>query len=91
MKKILMKKKRKLKKVKSLKNKIYKLKLFFIQNVTIEELFMILDKVNQRFFKANIEENVLELTFKEEISKEVLIDLINDMIDDVSWIELEII
>jgi len=52
---------------------------------------MILSKVNQRFFDANIEDNTIEVMFNSEISKEVLIDLINDMIGTVSWMELEVI
>jgi len=52
---------------------------------------MILSKINQDFFNADINENTIEVQFKKEISKEILIDLINDMIENVSWLELEIV
>jgi hypothetical protein len=52
---------------------------------------MILNKINRDFVNAQIDENTIEITFNNEISKEYLIDLIVDSINDISWIELEII
>jgi len=52
---------------------------------------MILNKIKQDFLNADIDETTIEIQFKKEISKEILIDLINDMIENVSWVELEII
>ena len=84
-------KKLKLKKESLVKNKVFKLKVFFIKKAKIEELFMILNKIKQDFLNADIDETTIEIQFKKEISKEILIDLINDMIENVSWVELEII
>jgi hypothetical protein len=75
----------------NLKNKNIFVKLFFNKDVFIEELFMILNNINKSFVNANIDENIIELTFSNEISKEYLVDLILDSIDNISWIELEII
>lgn len=52
---------------------------------------MILNKINKNFINAQVEENVIELTFYNEISKEYLVDLILDSIDNISWIELEVL
>jgi len=52
---------------------------------------MILNKINRDFTNAQIDENVIELTFDNEVSRDFLVDLILDSLDDISWIELEII
>jgi hypothetical protein len=74
-----------------LKNRKINLKVFLRRKIFIEELFMVLDKINKNFISADIDENIIELTFDNEISKEYLIDLILDSLDNISWIELEII
>lgn len=80
-----------IKKIVKIKNKEIIFKLFFTQKIYIEELFMILNKINKNFINAQVEENVIELTFYNEISKEYLVDLILDSIDNISWIELEVL
>ena len=89
---------KKLKKMKQLRKKLVKVKnkkiifkLFFTQKIYIEELFMILHKINKSFINAQVEENMIELTFDNEISKEYLVDLILDSLDNISWIELEVL
>ena len=57
----------------------------------MEELFMILNKINRSFINADIDENVIELTFDNEISREYLVELILDSLDNISWIELEVL
>jgi len=80
-----------IKKVVKIKNKKIIFELFFTQKIYIEELFMILNKINKNFINAQVEENIIELTFDNEINKEYLVDLILDSIDNISWIELEVL
>ncbi len=79
------------KKILNQKNKKLILRLFFTRKVFTEELFMILNKINKSFINADIDENVIELTFNNEVSREYLVDLILDSIDNISWIELEVL